>query len=44
MGEPEDKTKFLEKYSFLFSISESSPENFDSELLYKYDKILKPNQ
>ena len=36
--------KALEKYMFLFSISENSQENFDSELLNKFDKILKSKQ
>ena len=40
----EDKVKALEKYMFLFSMSEGDPENFDSELLNKYDKILKNSQ
>ena len=40
----EEKIKALEKYMFLFSISENSQENFDNELLNKFDKILKQNQ
>ena len=37
----EEKVKALEKYMFLFTMDESSQENFDSGLLNKYDKILK---
>ncbi len=44
MNELEKKTKILEKYMFLFSITESTPENYDEELLKRYNKILKPHQ
>ena len=37
----DEKVKALEKYMFLFTMDETSQENFDSELLNKYDKILK---
>lgn len=42
LSELQDKTAILEKYRFLFTMSEGSPENFDAELLNEYDKILKP--
>ncbi len=44
MSELEKETKILEKYMSLFSMSESSPENYDEELLKMYSKILKLHQ
>lgn len=44
MSELEEKTKVLKKYMTLFLMSESSPENYDEEMLKLYNKILKPIQ
>ncbi len=38
------RSKVLEKYISLFSMTESIPENYDEEMLKMYNKILKTNQ
>jgi len=44
MSELEKKTKILEKYMFLFAMTENPTENYDEDLLKMYNKILKPHQ